>query len=143
RRPPDQALLAVEEDLQRPRQPAHDAIFALPTVVLDEAREGDLAAERQLGLLGVPQIREQALRLARCLLHAVEKRREARLLAPEALAAEDRDRHEEGRPTGRLALADDVAQVLRPQPGRSERPPPPPRDRLAPHEEEHRLALRH
>src|SRR5206468_10597795 len=87
----------VEEDLERARQPAYDALVALAPVVLHEAVEDDLAAERELRLLGVPEVGEEALRLARGLLHAVDEGREPRLLAAKALAAEDRDRDQEHR----------------------------------------------
>src|SRR5205823_78965 len=65
RRAPHQALLAIEEYLQRARQPPHDALVALAPVVLHEAVEDDLAPEGELGLLGVPEVVEEALRLAR------------------------------------------------------------------------------
>src|SRR5262249_34506518 len=77
RRPPDQAFLAVEEDLQRTAEAADDAVLAFAAEIGDEAFERDLAAERELRLLGVPEVGEEALRLARRFLHAVEERREA------------------------------------------------------------------
>src|SRR5581483_12158581 len=77
---PDDALLAVEEDLEGAREAPDDPLFAFPPVLVDEAAERDFAAERQLDLLRVPQVGEEALRLAGRLLHAVEEGREARLL---------------------------------------------------------------
>src|SRR2546426_561028 len=123
RRAPHQALLAIEEDLQRARQPPHDALVALAAVVLHEAVEDDLAPEGELGLLGVPEVVEEALRLTWGLLHAVEEGGQARLLPPEALAAEDRDRDQEDRAAGRRRDAHHVAQVLRPEAGGGERAP--------------------
>src|SRR5207249_8395498 len=129
-------LLAVEEYLPRARQPPHDPIVALASVVLHEAVEDDLAPEGELGLLGVPEVVEEALRLARGLLHAVEEGGEPRLLPPEALAAEDRDRDQEDRAAGRRRDAHHVAQVLRPEAGGGERAPAPARHRLAAHEQQ-------
>src|SRR5262249_29388211 len=121
RRPRHDALLAVEEDGERARQAAHEALLALVAVVGDEAVERDLAAEGELRLLGVPEVVEEPLRLAGGLLHAVEERRQPRLPSLEALAAEDGERHEEHGPAARLRRAHRVAQVLRPEARRGER----------------------
>src|SRR4029077_1676377 len=141
-RSPDQPLLAVEEYLQGAREAADDAFLALAPVVLDEAVEMDLAPEGQLDLLGVPEVREEPLRLPRGLLHAVEERGEARFLPSEALAPENRDRNEEDGRAARLRRADHVAQVLRSQARRLERTSAPAGDRLAADEEQHRLTAR-
>ena len=138
-RPPHDALLAVEEYLERARQAADDPLLALAPVLLDEPAERDFPAERQLRLLGVPEIGEEALRLTGRLLDAVEQRREARLLAAKPLAAEDGHRHQEHGPDVRLRRAHDVVEVLWPEPRRRQRPPPSPRHRLTPHEEQHGL----
>ena len=58
----------------------------------------------ELRLPAVPDVREEPLRLARRVLHAVEQRRDARLAPPVAGAApHDRERHEDDRPLARRA----------------------------------------
>src|SRR5262249_41490762 len=94
RRPEHHPLLAIEDDLQHTREPAGEAVLALPAVLLDEAVQADLPSEGELRLAGVPQVREEPLRLARRLLNAVEQRRKPRFALVEPGAAKDRDGYE-------------------------------------------------
>src|SRR5579885_485831 len=142
RRSPDHALLAVEKYLERPREPAHEALLSLAGALLEKARQRDLAPERELRLLGVPHVGEQALGLARGLLHAVEERSKAGLAPPQSRAAEDGDRHEEDGPGGALRRAHHVAEELRADARGRERTALARGDGLAAHEEQHRLAGR-
>src|SRR5262249_49093803 len=135
RRSPDQPFLAVEEDLKRAGEPADEAVLALPTVLLEEAPEDDLAPERQLRLLDVPEVVEEALGLTGGVLHAVEQRRETRLFPAEPLAPEDRHRHQEHRLLHDLARAQEFVQVVRAEPGRGKLAAPSPGHGLAPHED--------
>ena len=143
RRSPHQTLLAVEEDLEGAGQPADEPVLAFPRVLLDEVPEDDLTPERQLRLLGVPEVVEQPFGLARGILHAVEEGREARFLSAETLPPEDRHRDEEHGLLDRLAGAQQLVQVLGAEPSRGELAAPAPGHRLAPHEEENGLAARH
>src|SRR5206468_9760791 len=53
---PHQPLFAVEEYLEGAGEATDEPVLALPTVLLDEPAEDDLAPERQLRLLDVPEI---------------------------------------------------------------------------------------
>ena len=112
RRPPDDALLAVEEDLQRACETADDAILALARVLRDERVQRDLGADGDGEVTRVPHVGEQPLHVARRLVDAVDEAREPGAFAPQAGAAKDRDRHQEHGLVLAPEVVHDLAQVV-------------------------------
>ena len=112
RRTGDDALLAIQKDLQRPRQAADDALVAFGAIARGELAQRHLFAHGDAGLTRVPHQRQQALHLARRLLHAVHQRRQPRLAPPKATPAQDGERHQEHLVVIGTPGVHDLAQVV-------------------------------
>ena len=71
--PPYQPLLAVEKDLQRPRESAYDPIVALVAILGHERIQRNLGPDRDAEIARVPRVGHELLHVARRFVHAVDE----------------------------------------------------------------------